>query len=314
MAVITFANAKLLVARVLGADTNDADRLASAGDAIAQAIEEWNLRHDWQYLLMDTSNTKVVAGCTSDGLTPSVITTTTALGFAGVNVGQTFTGMTGTGTVTAVDTQTQIKATPAQGGSNVPLTFAADIPLRAGADTYNLPSPIKRPHTARLVTNQRTLLWKDQRWIDRSFVNQSPQAIPSYYNTFNTINFVASPTVTSSGQNGVIRLFPMPGLTDSIRVRYYRPISQPSGDSDILDVLDRYSYALLELASYYFLRGHDSENPRTGEVKERAEMLFRRAVSDDTNRTEDNEISLIPQMEHGSHRQIDSTEIIWAEF
>lgn len=314
MPVMTFANAKLLVARVLGADTNDTDRLASAGDAVAQAIEEWNLRHDWQYLLMDTSNGFTVAGCTSNGLTPSTITTTTALGFTGVNVGQTFTGMTGTGTVTSVDSQTQIKATPAQGGSSVPLVFSADIPLRVGVDTYNLPSPVKRPFTARLQTNYRTLMYRDQRWIDRAFVNQTPNSTPSYYNTFNTLSFVASPTVASSGQNGVVRVFPIPGSVDTLRMRYYRPIAQPSGDSDILDVLDRYVYALLELAAYYFLRGHDSENPRTGEVKERAEMLFRRAVADDTNRTEDNEISLVPQMEHGTHRQVDSTEIIWAEF
>lgn len=308
-----FSAAKLLVARTLGADSNDTDRLAAAGDAIAAAIEEWNLRRDWSFLLMDTSNGFSVAGCTSNGANPSVITTTTPLGFIGVNVGQTATTGVTSWTVASVDSPTQFTATVQQGGSGT-LTFSADIPVRVGVDTYSLPSPIKRPHTVRLTINQRTLQYKDQRWIDRSFVNQSPNTLPSYYNLFNTYTFAANPTTGSRGQNGAIRLFPFPGIADTMRVRYYRPIAQPTGDSDYMDLPDRYVYALLELGKYYFLQGHDAENPRTGESKERAEMLLRACIADDSQRTEDNEVGLVPQMEHGTHRQIDSTEVIWAEF
>lgn len=51
---VTFASAKIIVARTIGG-ANDADQLTIAGNAINQAIEEWNLRQKWNFLLIDNS-------------------------------------------------------------------------------------------------------------------------------------------------------------------------------------------------------------------------------------------------------------------
>lgn len=59
----TLATAKIYVARTIGGQ-NDLDQLAAAGDAIKEAIEDWNLRRNWNYLLMDNSDAPIdiVAG------------------------------------------------------------------------------------------------------------------------------------------------------------------------------------------------------------------------------------------------------------
>jgi hypothetical protein len=298
---ITYTDAQTYTARVLGA-SGDNVQLAAAADSIKAAIQEWNLRHDFSYLLMDTSGGFTVATCTQT--LGTTLTTTVTNGFAGVNIGQTAVGATiGTVTVTAIVSTTVLTV---MGGSNAgpeTMTFSADIPVISGTDTYNLPSPIGRPYSARLLTNEWTLEFKEQRNIDRSFVSQTPASTPFYYNLFNTGSF------STGRQNGKIRLFPIPGNTDTLRVRYFRPIAEPSAGGDNLDVPDTYVYALLDLARYMFLRDHDSESQRLQELKERAEIQFRAVVARDEQGTEDNDMALIPQMEHRPLRGLDPDDI-----
>jgi hypothetical protein len=284
--------------------SGDTVQLAAAADAILEAIEEWNIRHDFSYLLMDTSGGFSVASSTIavDGIT---VTTSVANGFAGVNVGQTVTGsgVPASTTVASITSTTVIVLSAASTPATVTLTFGADIPVISGTDTYNLPSPIGRPYSARLLTNEDTLLYKEQREIDRSYEIQSHSGTPIFYNLFNSSSF------STGRQNGKVRLFPIPGSTDTLRVRYYRPIAQPSSGSDNLDVPDPYVYALLALAKYVFLRDHDAETTRLQEVKERAEIQFRAVVARDEQRTEDNDMALVAQMEHSSFRHIDPDDI-----
>lgn len=295
----TYTDAQTYVARVLGASA-DTTQLAAAAESIKAAIQEWNLRHDFSYLLMDTSGGFTVATCAN---TAGAVTTSTANGFAGVNVGQTFTvqdgSPAGTYTVSAVTSTTAITATG--GGGNFTaetLVFSADIPVVAGTDTYNLPSPIGRPYSAILVTSGDVLTFKEQRNIDRAFAIPTPTFPPFFYNLYNSATF------TTGRQNGKIRLFPTPSSGDTLRVRYYRPIAEPASGSDNLDVPDTYVWALLELARYFFLKDHDSESQRLQECKERAELQFRQVIARDEQGSEDNDITLVPQMEHGFNRSI----------
>ena len=302
---ITYTNAQTAVARILGA-SGDTVQLAAAADSILEAIQEWNIRHDWSFLLMDTSNGFSVASSTiaGDGIT---VTTSVANGFAGVNVGQTVTGtgVPASTTVASITSTTVIVLSQAATPATVTLTFSANIPVISGTDTYFLPSPIGRPYSARLLTNGDTLIYKEQREIDREFWDQTQAGTPIYYNLFNTTSF------TTGRQNGRIRLFPSPGKSDTLLVRYYRPIAEPSSGSDNLDVPDQYVYALLALAKYFFLRDHDAESVRLQEVKERAELQFRQAKARDEQRTEDNDMSLVAQMEHNSFRHVDPEDIRW---
>lgn len=300
---LTRLEGKTYIARALSG-SSDPERLAQAQDSLFAAIEEWNIRNDWSFLTMDTSGGFSVAACTSNGATPSVITTTTANGFAGVNVSQTATGLSGTATVASVDSTTQFTATGTVTGGPVTLVFSADIPVRATFNTYNLPSPIKRPYSARLIVNNKRLEYRDQRRIDRMFSNLTVGGEPGIYNVFNSVSF------TTGSQNGKVRLFPIPSSSETLRVRYHRPIAQPATDGTSLDLPDRYVYALLELGKYNFLKDLDSENPRTGECKERAEHLLRKAVWDDREGSGDNDLLMIPHVDHGQFRQIDSSDAI----
>src|SRR3989304_2538224 len=139
---ITYTNAQTAVARSLG-NAGDADQISAAGDAIKAAIQEWNLRHDWRFLLMDTSGGFVVASATITGTT--TLTTTVANGFAGVNVGVAVSATAGTGSivagavVTAVTSSTVIEITASSNGTVTNVTFAGDVPIVAGTHTYALP-------------------------------------------------------------------------------------------------------------------------------------------------------------------------------
>jgi hypothetical protein len=298
---ITYTDAQTYTARVLGA-SGDSVQLAAAADSIKAAIQEWNLRHDFSYLLMDTSGGFTVAACTMT--LGTTLTTTTPNGFAGVNIGQTAVGATiGTVTVTAIVSTTVLTVSGGANAGPETMTFSADIPVISGTDTYNLPSPIGRPYSARLLTNEWTLTFKEQREIDRAFVPQTAGGTPWFYNLFNTGSF------TIGRQNGKIRLFPIPGHADTLRVRYFRPIAEPASGSDNLDVLDTYVYALLDLARYMFLRDHDSESQRLQELKERAELQFRAVVARDEQGTEDNDMALVPQMEQLAGRLPDPYDI-----
>jgi hypothetical protein len=300
---ITYTNAQTYVSRILGA-SGDTVQLAAAADAILAAIQAWNLQHDFSFLLMDTSNGFSVASSTI-AVDTITVTTSVANGFAGVNVGQTVTGtgVSADTTVESITSTTVIVLSQAATPATVTLTFSADIPMIGGTDTYNLPTPFGRPYSARLLANDRSLEFKEQREIDRSFWTQSNAQIPAYYNLFNTSSF------TTGRQNGKIRLFPTPSGSDTLRVRYYRPIAEPSAGSDNLDVPDVYVYALLEFARYVYLKDHDAESIRMQETKESAYRQLAQVMARDEQGTEDKDMALIPQMEHAPWRNLDSSDI-----
>lgn len=293
------------IARSLGSEGNTT-QLSAALDALLSAIQEWNLRRDWSFLRMDTSDGFAVAACAN---VSGTVTTTTTNGFAGVNVGATFTvtdgSPAGTYTVSAVTSSTVITVTGGGGDfTSQSITFAGDIQTVVGTHTYAMPSPIKRPVAARITTgNERTLEWMDQRTVDKMFQDQSVTSLPAYYNLFNKTSW--GQTV----QNGKIRLFPTPSESENLRVRYYRPIAEPTADGDYLDVPDRYVYALLELGRWHYLKNHDSETERLMHTAQKAEQLFVKCAADDEGESEDRDVVFTSQMDHAMTHQIIVDEI-----
>lgn len=293
---MTYANAYAYVARALSSySSNDTDRTDSAKDAIAAAIAEWNVRRDWNFLRMDTRNGFSVAACT---LASGTLTTSTAHGFAGVNPTQTATGATiGTVTVTTVNSTTSLTVTGGVNNGPESMTFSADIPVVSGTDEYNFPSDIKRAYSVRLIGSyERPLSYRDQRFIDRVYFNQSAQnRVPYFYNTFN------DDTYSAGKQYGKLRLFPSPGSDDTCRVKYFKNIATPSADADVLEVPDRMVYGLLTLARYYYLMGYDAETQRLAHLERRAEFLFNRAQRDDRMITQDKDLVAVPYHEWGAY-------------
>lgn len=302
MSTMAFSAAYAYVARALGR-SGDTDRQNAAKDAIYAAIEEWNIRKDWNFLRMDTSLGFSVTGCTSDGGTPATITTTSSRGFAGVNVGQTITNSaSATSTVASITSSTVIVLSGALATGSGTMTFAGNIGIVAGTSKYNLPFPIKHVYSVRLLTNPRTLEYRPAMVIDTLYdYDQTGTGVPRFFNFENTASF--SPNF----ENGVITVGPIPSVTDTMLIRYHRLISQPSADADLIDVPDRYVYALLSLARYFMLVNSDTDNPRTGEFKERAEFLFKKARWDDMSKNPMREIRFIPYVEWGGSQRDEPT-------
>lgn len=300
----TRLQAKQYIARALGAEGSTV-QLAAAQDALFAAIEEWNLKRDWQFLLMDTTDGFSVAACTGTGTT---LDTTTSNGFIGVNPGQTVsgTGITVGTTVSSITDNDTIVLSAASTSVAATITFSGDIPLVVGTTTYNLPTPFKRPYTARVVSgDERTLDHMDQRLIDRMYQDQNTNGRSQFYNLMNKATF------DQSRQNGKLRLFPPPSAIETVRVRYYRPIAQPSGDSVNLDLPDRYIYALLELGRWHYLKNHDSETERLSLTQSKANELYTRCAADDEGVTEDREVVLVSQIDHAQSHIMVSDELWW---
>lgn len=240
----TFDTAKVWVARTIGGQ-NDPDQLAAAGDAIKEAIQEWNLRRNWNFLLMDNSDDP--------------------------------------------------------------------IDVEAGTELYTLPSTIREPHSARLLSQNRTLSYVIQRDVDRAVRSQSTQGIPTHYTLYNGSTPFSADTLEN--QVGWVKLIPIPSYSslDELLIRYYRTIRDPNIDSDTIDVPDRFLFALLARAKYYYMVNKDAESARTQHLWDQSERLWMQVVADDEGQ-EDRDVRFIPQMEHGAAFGPDLKEPqIWVE-
>jgi hypothetical protein len=314
MATMTFANAKIQVARTIGGH-NDADQLAAAGDAIAFAIDEWNWRHNWRYLLQDNNEAITLASTiTSSGTGNKTLTTSTTDGFKNVYVGNRIWDINGdpdtTGTFFAAGTKIASKDatnpnTVITVDTNLESAMDSDdgaetdgrIGIVAGTSVYRLPHPAKRPYSARLMSRNRNLIHKELREIDRVSRTIDEQGLTTHYSLYTDGTYLAT---SLDDRAGWIKLYRTPdyNAANELLLRYYRPIGTPSADGNTLDVPERYIRALLNLAKYYYLVDKDAEAARTQEHKQRAEMAIKACIADDVG-SEDREVALIPQTRYG---------------
>ena len=278
--------------------------MVRAQEALEDAIEQWNIRHDWNYLLMDTSNSFAVASCTIAG---DGVTVTSSGSLQAVNVGVTVSG-TGVPAGTTVATRTASGATvtltlsAASTPATVTLTFGGNIPIRQGVDTYHMPSPFKRHGTGRTLTNPRKLIWASQPELDMMFARQSDQGPPEWYNIFNPASF-------SQALNAIVRVFPIPQSSDTGVFRFFRPITIPATDGDYLDAPDRYVRPLLWMARYFFLLAEEGDTARTQKYEGLGEAGLRWAMADDDPQSADDDIRIKSQMEVNATRRRDSSDI-----
>lgn len=305
MPQILRSDAKTFIARPVSHNPN-ANELVRAQEALEDAIELWNVRHDWNYLLMDTSQDFSVASCTIAG---DGVTVTSSNSLQAVNVGVT---VSGTGVTAGTTVFARSQSTP--GGAvtltlsaaatpgTVTLTFGGGIPIRVGVDTYYMPSPFKRHLSARTTVQPQTLEFKHQHEIDRMYARQSDQGPPAFYNLFNPITF-------SQANNAIARLYPIPNATDTGVFRFFRPIAIPAADGDYLDLPDRYVRPLLWLARYFFLLAEEGDSARTQQYKEMGEGGLRWAMADDDPQSADAEVRILSQMEYDPRRYRSSHDI-----
>ena len=220
---LTFGKAKRWVTRGV-TSVNDPEKLQQAGDAILAAIQEWNLRHSFNF---------------------------------------------------SQKTHT-------------------DISLVAGTTDYDLPSDFNQVHSVRIEGENDYAL----RAYPRSLRNRMQDGEDT--------DFSGPPTtydIFNLGQLQQISVWPAPntGTTDVIKISYYKLISDPVSDSDIIDVPKKYAWGVLYLAKVIMLMDHDPESPRIGGWAQKAERIFRQARADDQS-WPDADLGFIPNAVH--NRQV----------
>jgi len=175
------------------------------------------------------------------------------------------------------------------------------IDLVGNQAVYDLPALTKAPYTARFISQNKTLIYTEQRHVDRIIRDQASSGFTSHYTLFNTDQvggtYVAN---TPQDQAGYIKLIRAPtgAATDELLVRYYRLLATPTGTNN-LDVLDRYQSAMLAGARFKYLASKSSNPQKIQMWQQISENLFRWMVADDSGVKEDDQPRLLPQTEYG---------------
>jgi hypothetical protein len=248
-------DAQIYVARIYGG-TNNSTILAQALDAIKSTMELWQRKHNWHFLLQDTSQTFAVVSSSAASVTLTTIVTN---GFKNVLVGMTITGTNipaGT-TVASIESNLSLTMSAAATGtiSAASITFGGTIPIRTGVDTYKLPTRFWKPYSCRLTTNsKRPLQYVQQNFADAVSFDQT---IPGQVEAYTIYN--ANDLDTSGTQQSFMKVINIPSQNDTAILKFYRPFD-PTRTT--LDVPDGYVYTFLDCAQIKLLLIKDSQNPR----------------------------------------------------
>jgi len=157
------------------------------------------------------------------------------------------------------------------------LKTAATIAVVAGTADYELPSDCQKPYTARLGTNQRPLAYAEQRDYDR-IVTVVTTGTPTHFTMFpGTVATGATPQHSKT----TIRLIPTPTSTDTLILKYYRPLGIINDDGDTLDLPRRYQYWPIYQAKAMMLSDHGGNEDRIAYWQGKADRLLMQMKSDD---------------------------------
>ncbi len=303
---MTLVNAKIYVARIIGGGANSQESLDQAGEAIQRTYLEWQAKKFWRFLLKDTSQATAVSATATKS--SAVVNAPTAGALDFVNLGQTVTYSGAAGTLAASTTVltvtrgsdgvvTSVTLSNAMGGGAYTtetgtFTFSAHIPIRIGTNDYALPNDFNAPFTARFLVNFRTLAYRDQRWWDRTIINQDIQGTPIDYTVYNTYS-----ALTQNYGTMRLKFDRIPAETDTMLLRYYRKFNV-TGTS--IDIPDDFLYQFLDYARNILLETKRAQDDPAGygaSVRNAAEM----AEQDDEQVTDDDdlEVGLKSQYEVG---------------
>ena len=163
-----------------------------------------------------------------------------------------------------------------------------DITLVVGTMDYDLPSDFNHVHSVRIEGGNdyalraypRSLRNRMQDGEDTDFSGP-----PGTYDIFNV------------GQLQTISIFPPPDTADTLKIDYYKLITEPVADGEILDLPKKYAWGILYLAKVIMLLDHDPENARVAFWERKAERIFRQARADDDS-WPDADLGFVPKAVH----------------
>ena len=251
---MTTVAAKVYVARIIGGGAESQESLDMAGEAILRAYQDWQTRKFWSFLLKDNARTTAISATATKS--SAVVNAPSVGAFDGLNPGQSVTYSGAAGTLTASSTilsitrgsdgvATSITLSNAMGGGTYTtetgtFTFGAYITLVPGTNDYAVPTDFFAPYTARLLTNKRTLTYREPRWWDRVIVDQTVLGTPSDYGMFNEYS-----ELTQNYGTKRIRFDRVPDITDTLHLKYYRAFNTTGSN---VDIPDEFLYQFLDYA------------------------------------------------------------------
>lgn len=268
---MTTVNAKIYIARVLGAAQNPA-MIDQAGEALLRGYADWEIARRWDFLLKDTSLATTVTGCTITG-SSAVVNAPTSGAFDFVNVGQSVTGA-GIAAASTISSYTRnsdgtvasitLSSANNNVGSNITLTFGANIVITAGTNDYNLPNDILECYTARFIGNSKhPLFFRRHRHWDYTQYDQTVQGIPSEYTQYNPYS-----DATQNHGTPHFKFDCVPNSSDTLFLRYYR---QFITDGTYVDLPDGFLYTFLDHCRGRALESKRAQENPTAYAKEMRE-------------------------------------------
>jgi len=293
---ITLNDMATSVARAIGG-ADDPRIIVLAKEAIKASVQDWNTAKNWNFLLRDTSLGFLVTGVAWTGSVTTIIAPSSGV-FDGVNTGVSVTG-TGIPASTTVasytrgtdGTITSIELSQATTGtqSNVTLTFGANIPIQLDVDEYNLPTDFKSPYDARLLGVHRTLVYIKYREWNLKVGTQSTRRAIEAYTVYNPVS-----ALTQNYGQYRLKIFGVPGQTDTLFLQYFRSMNP---DSTNVDIPIEYQRRLIDYAQWRLLRLKNSEDSRLPEYQQLARQVLLEAMTDDEEIGDAEDIGLKSQME-----------------
>lgn len=292
---MTRADAKNYIARVLSAVQSQQAQIW-AEESIQRAFTDFQLARNWEFLLKDTSNTRLLGSIAL--LTGSkTYTVATAGQFDGLNVGQTlnsaaFTGgknviaAVGYGDTGRIESFTLTDFPAASVISQV--TCTDDIVIIPGQEEYNLPPDFYAPSTTRILggSGHKIDYIRNGLWY-RAAVAPDTNGVVDFYSLFN-------PHSAATTGNGITRMrlrYP-PSDGGVIRMEYFRVFDK---DSDPLDIPDDFLYKFLDYCRALILESRSAaEQPAM--YAQRALAGLSSAAMADSEAVDDEEIALHSQM------------------
>lgn len=284
------------VVKSIGAQATNAT-VELAKTAIKASLQDWSAAREWNFLLKDTSLGFTVTLVDWSGTVTSISAPSTGA-FDAVNTGVTVSG-TNIPASTTVSSFTRgsdgtvativLSAATTGSGTDVTLTFGADIPLIASQNEYNLPTDFSSPYSARTTTTKRLLTYIEYREWNKKIVNQDVNGSVDAYTIYNPIS-----PLTQNFSTYRMRVFSTPSTADVVRLQYFRTLNV---DATTVDIPNEYVYMLIDYATYRLIRLKNAEDSRLSIMKESADTALAKAMNDDEENSEDEQVRLISQME-----------------
>lgn len=253
--------------------------------SIQAAIEYFNTRANWEFLLSESPPLTIYAPFSVTGITAVAGQASAALPVSH--------GLKPDDVISApgINTGTRISATAA-GSIGIYGTWATNVAtggaltVTAQRDMYDLPTDWKSVYDVKMYGSKRSLRLLRRRLWDRTVIDEFNTSTPLWYDIFHV------------GGRGKLRLLTPPQAQDTLMLRYYRrltvPSSAESATGDMLDIPQDYEVFLLAWAKWHFLVDKAEGKAQQAQVwLTVAEDGIRTMIADQA-RIPDEDLSFIP--------------------